>query len=47
VLAEAHESGSSANILRGPVEAANFKTYIFSLPFFMRICAVHQAATVL
>jgi len=29
------------------VEAANFKTCIFPVPFFKRICAVHQAATVL
>jgi hypothetical protein len=33
--------------LRGRVEAANFKICIFPLPFFKRICAVHQAATVL
>ena len=26
---------------------ANFKTYIFPLPFFKHICAVHQVATVL
>ena len=28
----------SANILRGPVDAADFKTYIFPLLFFKRIC---------
>ena len=27
----------SANILRGPVDAADFKTYIFPLLFFKRI----------
>lgn len=30
----------SANILRGPVDAADFKTYIFPLLFFKRICDV-------
>ena len=30
----------SANILRGPVDAADFKTYIFPLLFFKRICYV-------
>ena len=30
----------SANILRGPVDAADFKTYIFPLLFFKRISAV-------
>ncbi|MDP1646037.1 MAG: type I restriction-modification system subunit M N-terminal domain-containing protein [Thiobacillus sp.] len=30
----------SANILRGPVDAADFKTYIFQLLFFKRICDV-------
>ena len=30
----------SANILRGPVDAADFKTYIFPLLFFKRICNV-------
>ncbi len=29
-----------ANILRGPVDAADFKTYIFPLLFFKRICDV-------
>lgn len=28
----------SANILRAPVDAADFKTYIFPLLFFKRIC---------
>ena len=30
----------SANILRGPVDAADFKTYIFPLLFFKRICDI-------
>jgi type I restriction enzyme M protein len=30
----------SASILRGPVDAADFKTYIFPLLFFKRICDV-------
>lgn len=30
----------SANILRGPVDAADFKTYIFPVLFFKRICDV-------
>ncbi|PRZ00472.1 type I restriction enzyme M protein [Jezberella montanilacus] len=30
----------SANILRGPVDAADFKTYIFPPLFFKRICDV-------
>jgi type I restriction enzyme M protein len=30
----------SANILRGPVDAADFKTYLFPLLFFKRICDV-------
>ena len=30
----------SANILHGPVDAADFKTYIFPLLFFKRICDV-------
>ena len=34
---EAHLWGS-ANFLRGPVDAADFKTYIFPLLFFKRIC---------
>ncbi len=32
----------SANILRGPVDAADFKTYVFPLRFFMRISDVHD-----
>ena len=32
----------SANILRGPVDAADFKTYIFPLLFFMRISDVYD-----
>jgi type I restriction enzyme M protein len=32
----------SANILRGPVDAADFKTYIFPLFFFKRICDVYD-----
>jgi type I restriction-modification system DNA methylase subunit len=38
----------AANILRGPVDAADFKTYIFPLLFFKRISDVydgeHEAA---
>ena len=30
----------SANILRGPVDAADFKTYNFPLLFLKRICDV-------
>lgn len=30
----------AANILRGPVDAADFKTYIFPILFFKRICDV-------
>lgn len=30
----------AANILRGPIDAADFKTYIFPLLFFKRICDV-------
>jgi type I restriction enzyme M protein len=30
----------SANILRGPADAADFKTYIFLLLFLKRICDV-------
>lgn len=30
----------SANILRGPVDAADFKTYIFPLLFFKHICDI-------
>ena len=33
---------ASANILRGPVDAADFKTYIFPLLFFKRISDVHD-----
>ena len=29
----------TANILRGPVDPANFKTHIFPLQFLKRICA--------
>ena len=32
----------SANILRGPVDAADFKTYVFPLLFFKRISDVHD-----
>src|ERR1700688_1192902 len=32
----------AANILRGPVDAADFKTYIFPLLFFKRISDVHD-----
>ena len=32
----------SANILRGPVDAADFKTYIFPLLFFRRISDVYD-----
>ena len=35
----------SANILRGPVDAADFKTYIFPLLFFKRISDVHDEET--
>ena len=31
---------ASANILRCPVDAADFMTYIFPLLFFKRICDV-------
>ena len=38
----------AANILRGPVDAADFKTYVFPLLFFKRISDVrdeeHEAA---
>jgi hypothetical protein len=33
--------------LRGRVEAAKFQDLYFPLPFFKRICAVYQAASVL
>lgn len=32
----------AANILRGPVDAADFKTYVFPLPVFKRISDVHD-----
>ncbi|WP_197538962.1 type I restriction-modification system subunit M N-terminal domain-containing protein [Nitrosococcus oceani] len=32
----------AANILRGPVNAADFKTYIFPLLFFKRIADVYD-----
>ena len=32
----------AANILRGSVDAADFKTYIFPLLFFKRVCDVHD-----
>jgi len=32
----------SANILRGPVDAADFKTYVFPLLFFKRVSGVHD-----
>jgi type I restriction enzyme M protein len=32
----------AANILRGPVDAADFKTYIFPLLFFKRISDIHD-----
>ncbi|MGF1451200.1 MAG: N-6 DNA methylase [Opitutales bacterium] len=32
----------AANILRGPVDAADFKTYIFPLLFFKRVSDVHD-----
>ena len=35
----------AANILRGPVDAADFKTYIFPLLFFKRISDVHDEET--
>lgn len=34
--------GESTNILRGPVDAADFKSYIFPLLFFKRISDVHD-----
>jgi type I restriction enzyme M protein len=35
----------AANILRGPVDAADFKTYIFPLLFFKRISDVYDEET--
>jgi type I restriction enzyme M protein len=35
----------AANILRGPVDAADFKTYLFPLLFFKRICDVWDEET--
>ena len=32
----------SANILRGPVDDADFKTYVFPLLFFKRISDAHD-----
>lgn len=32
----------AANVLRGPVDAADFKTYVFPLLFFKRISDVHD-----
>lgn len=32
----------AANILRGPVDAADFKTYVFPLPFFKRVSDMHD-----
>ncbi len=32
----------SANILRGPFDAADFKSYVFPLLFFKRISDVHD-----
>lgn len=32
----------AANILRGPVDAADFKTYIFPLLFYKRISDVYE-----
>ena len=32
----------AASILRGPVDAADFKTYVFPLLFFKRISDVHD-----
>src|SRR5206468_4769296 len=32
----------AANILRGPVDAADFKTYVFPLFFFKRLSDVHD-----
>ena len=32
----------AVNILRGPVDAADFKNYVFPLLFFKRIADVHD-----
>ena len=32
----------AANILRGPVDAADFKTYVFPLLFFKRLSDAHD-----
>src|SRR5438874_7606325 len=32
----------AANILRGPIDQADFKSYIFPLLFFKRICDVYD-----
>ncbi|WP_233148305.1 type I restriction-modification system subunit M N-terminal domain-containing protein [Rhodopirellula sp. MGV] len=34
--------GEFANIIRGPVDAADYKTYIFPLLFFKRMCDVYD-----
>ena len=36
----------SANILRGPVDAADFKSYVFPLLFFKRLCDIFDEETV-
>src|SRR6187401_2761999 len=38
---ESHLWGA-ANILRGPIDQADFKSYIFPLLFFKRICDVYD-----
>jgi type I restriction enzyme M protein len=38
---EAHLWGA-ANILRGPIDQADFKSYVFALLFFKRICDVYD-----
>jgi len=40
-----HHLWESANVLRGPVDAADFKTYIFPLLFFKRISDVYDEET--